>query len=396
MSRTKGKKGKVVFKRKDSPYWHYDFALNGRRFRGSTFTVDKERAQEYVHRLESDIYDGTYFKRPIEIEIEKAFIRFWEEHGVMLRTNKETARYLLYFKGFFVSKLKLRFLSQINDDALGKYITFRRNSYVPHKNIKRHPSDALIRRELASLGKLQSLSAEEWNVNPPTFRMKIHLKKLERPRKLSNFIEGSKQITFIMLLPVYLRLPVSFAIATGLRRGNAFWAKKEYIDWSRKGEWQINGIMYRQHGAMVLRIKSPLKGEEILEIPITDVVLRILVAAGCTPDMQEKGFVFLREVDGKMVPLGDHKKAISTALKKAGIRKERGQLTHLFRHTASTNFVTTSKNIRGSQKVLGHKSVTTTERYSHTLDETKVSIIEESSFASQIRHKINEMVSTNA
>jgi len=55
------------------------------------------------------------------------------------------------------------------------------------------------------------------------------------------------------------------------------------------------------------------------------------------------------------------------AMKKAGIDKPGA--VHILRHTAITKVLSASRNIRVAQEFAGHSQITTTEIYTHVLQE---------------------------
>ena len=55
------------------------------------------------------------------------------------------------------------------------------------------------------------------------------------------------------------------------------------------------------------------------------------------------------------------------AIKKAGINKPGA--VHILRHTSGTKLLASSKDIRITQEFLGHKNITTTEIYTHVIQE---------------------------
>ena len=67
------------------------------------------------------------------------------------------------------------------------------------------------------------------------------------------------------------------------------------------------------------------------------------------------------------------KKSFHTVLKKAGITDFR---FHDFRHTEATQMLEKGADIRTVQEILGHSSVSVTERYTHTNANKKKSAIE--------------------
>lgn len=70
----------------------------------------------------------------------------------------------------------------------------------------------------------------------------------------------------------------------------------------------------------------------------------------------------LKQLDGKAV-----RKMIKTYCDKAGIDKD--ITTHNLRHTFATDMLRDTKNLRIVQKALGHSFISTTQIYTHIVDE---------------------------
>jgi integrase/recombinase XerD len=70
----------------------------------------------------------------------------------------------------------------------------------------------------------------------------------------------------------------------------------------------------------------------------------------------------LKQLDGKAV-----RKMIATYSNKAGIEKD--ITTHSLRHTFGTDLLRATKNIRIVQKALGHSYISTTQIYTHIVDD---------------------------
>lgn len=96
-----------------------------------------------------------------------------------------------------------------------------------------------------------------------------------------------------------------------------------------------------------------------------------------SPDMQailancksssEGVYMFTNPKTGK--PYTDLRKAITRALKKAGVDKHVSP--HLFRHSFATALVSMDINLRTVQELLGHSEIATTQIYTHISQQTK-------------------------
>jgi hypothetical protein len=70
---------KWVYPKKGSPFLHYDFVLDGRRFSGSCHTKNRQTARKYVERLRDQILAGDY-GRP-QMTLGQAATLYFETHG---------------------------------------------------------------------------------------------------------------------------------------------------------------------------------------------------------------------------------------------------------------------------------------------------------------------------
>jgi len=102
------------------------------------------------------------------------------------------------------------------------------------------------------------------------------------------------------------------------------------------------------------------------KVPISSKLMKVLEEA-----KNDTEYVFINP-DTNM-PYNDIKKSFHTVLKKAGIEDFR---FHDFRHTAATRMLEKGADIRTVQEILGHSSVSVTERYTHTNANKKKSAIE--------------------
>src|SRR5690606_614233 len=71
-------------RRKGSPYWHYDFTVQGRRFRGSTETPSRADAEIIEAQLRRDALLGKILERKPRLTLDQAFGRYWMEHAFRL------------------------------------------------------------------------------------------------------------------------------------------------------------------------------------------------------------------------------------------------------------------------------------------------------------------------
>ncbi len=138
----------------------------------------------------------------------------------------------------------------------------------------------------------------------------------------------------------HLKAIVTFAMNTGCRSGEILSLKWDNVD--------------MKHG--FIRLDRTKNGER-REIPINDDVKAVLQGMTRRLDVP---YVFHDPITGK--PFQDVKRSFNTACRKAGITDFR---FHDQRHTFASHLVMAGVDITTVSKLLGHKSLTMTLRYSH-------------------------------
>ena len=104
-------------------------------------------------------------------------------------------------------------------------------------------------------------------------------------------------------------------------------------------------------------------------LPINSSLFEVLQALKCQNG--QNAFVFENPDTGK--PYVDIKRSFSTACKRAGIEDLR---FHDLRHTFASRLVKRGADLIIVKELLGHASVTTTQRYTHSQAEEKLRAVE--------------------
>ena len=146
----------------------------------------------------------------------------------------------------------------------------------------------------------------------------------------------------------YLKRIVLTALDSGMRRGEVFNLTFEAINFDTR----------------FLEVTNSKSGKKRF-IPLSK-KLYLTLKAISKYEKRTSGYVFLNP-DTKL-PYQDIKHSFSSALKEANIKCFR---FHDLRHTFATTLIENGADIRTVQELLGHASLTMTQRYTHSNDEKK-------------------------
>jgi integrase len=191
---------------------------------------------------------------------------------------------------------------------------------------------ASINRPLACLRSLLKLAAEEWQVIPSVPRIRLE-RETGRERHLEDaeavrLLEACKASTNAELLPF-----VQLLLGTGARRGEALKLTWSHVDFA---------------AGMVTFTSSTTKTGKSRSVPMT-----------------QDAYAALSSLSGRVGRVfwtRSFRTAFERAVDRAGLDNVH---LHDLRHTYASRLVQRGAQLRAVQELLGHSSITMTQRYSH-------------------------------
>lgn len=324
-----------VYKPGKSPYWHYDFTWKGRRFHGSTGCKAKREAVAFEARIRQEAVLPTRNADPLTLD--QAAGLYEENAGV--KPSWPTAEYMIaaLIDGIGGNKL----LSEISQRDLQVYFARRRNGR----------SNATINREIDVARAIwrKAMKARFDVGNMPDWMELRHKVPKRDPRELAYDEEDR--------LFGAMRADVADACDFALKSG---WRQGEVI----KLRWADCDFQARQ---AITRIKG---GDEIKR-PLTPTLVALIANQ---PRVGPFVFTYvcrksrLKRRAGERYPITRTvlKAAMKAAKKDAEVENFR---FHDFRHTRGTRIVRNTGSLAAAKEALKHKSIATTLRYAHVLDD---------------------------
>jgi integrase len=361
-----------VYKPKKSPFYAYDFQLDGRRFHGSTGAKGKREAEkvEAAERQKAESLlksERAVGHAPLTIDLATA--RYWQEVG-QHHAGRETTWTNL---GRLVDHFgPAKLLAEITDDDVARLAAWRRSQTVKGRQTVRNPLDprrsvpaplislsTVNRSTIEPLQKLFNRARRVWKVllpNEPDWSLHLLREPTERVREVRQQEERSLEEA---IRPDYLPL-IRFARAAGLRLAECL-MKKSSVD------------------LHVGRIRTRGKGGKPIDHPITADMRAILMAEMANPTDSVFTYAAVRAMKGpKGHPRGARLPITASGLKtmwrRSRTSKTRPVLPpdlrfHDLRHDFATKLLRETGNLKLVQRALHHSKVETTTRYAHVLDE---------------------------
>jgi integrase len=336
----------LVTRRPGSPNWYENFTVNGRRFRGSLETDDREQAEIIAAKKRADALLGKLTGKKPELTLSQALGRYLLEHGQHLPSADDIKRMgRVLIAGLGAHTL----LSELEPADLATYAARRRATL----------SNRSVNAEIEHLRAVVRRAGNLWGIAVPAINWKdVLLEEAgEREHVLSAEEEGR---LFAALRPDYHAM-FRFALVTGLRLGNVVTLTWAQIDWDAR--------------TILFRVKSKKPGGELHYVPITPAVAAILSLERdrhrervftyvCDRNRHDPRRGFLQRKGARYPFTHDGwRKAWKAALEAAGIADFR---FHDLRHTAGTRALHAHRNLKTVQRMLAHKNIATTLRYTRS------------------------------
>jgi integrase len=335
-----------LFRIRRSPFWQYDFAVDGARFRGSTRAADRKAAQAAAERIRRETIEQNAAPKSAASDglrhftISQATARYWTEHAEDLPSARVIWGKLTLFNDLIGGAKRL---CDLTGDDLLTYVA-RRRALV---------SDSTVNRDLTMLRAILNHARDRWGAAVAQLPWAAHrsIEPAGRTRSLS----APEFAALLEKLPEDFRDLVSFCAITGMRETAAISLTWPQIDFAGK---QIH-----------FRLKSKRPGGVPHVVPITkqlDAILRRQLGRHDTRVWCYRSGRARRGVKvGDWLPFsvsGGWAHKWRQAVKDAGLQDLR---FHDLRHTAATRTLRATGNLVAANRLLGHLSAQSTMRYAH-------------------------------
>lgn len=350
--------------RKRGNKWHYDFMIDGLRYRGAIKTARTKRQAEDVERKKiEEVHDGTYGK-PRGAILLRDFVK--QTYIPWAKDNKRSWRSDLSRLKPVVDFFGKRRLKDISSFSIESYKVLRLKTPVVYKRKGDKPgfskprSKHSVNRELRLLSRIFSLaiSKREAAENPCS---DVELFKIAKNRKRRLHSEERTKLFEAIANPemqerrAHLLTIVVLDLNTGLRKTELLSLKPDDIDF-------LNNV---------IKVRETKNGEdrEVEMNATARAILLSLVAAA-----KENGWEYLFTNARTGTRYKDVKRSFNSAMKEAGIT---GFRFHDLRHTfASHAGDDPTVSIAALAETLGHKDWKTTMQYTHASKQSKLRVVE--------------------
>ncbi len=314
-----------IFKR--GKYWYTDIIFQGQRKR-EKIGLRKDDAKKILDKKLSDM---TLEEHGI-VEDEKVTLEeFAKEYLVHKKNSTRTCTYSgleIAVNVHLIPCFGKEFLFNITPHKIFSYQT---------KRLKEGVCNATVNREIGCLSNLLNTAVTWKRIKNNPIKELPRLKEPPGRIRYLSLEEINKLLACCPEPPHPLRAIITVALTTGMRKGEIFGLKWDYI----KPESRF--------------ILLPVtKNNTVRFIPANDTLLRTL------EDLPRNSeYVFLGR---KGKPFVDLKISFKATCAKAGIE---GFRFHDLRHTYASHLAMRGVHMRALQELLGHKTIQMTQRYSH-------------------------------
>ena len=327
--------------RKRGNIYHYDFEIDGKRYRGSCKTDDKKLAEHIADTIKADILRK---KHSLPSQITYQFKDVWEIYLKEQITAPLTQKVKNWISIHFLPVFKDKNIQSITKDQIENYQLKRRIEIMsmPKNKGKRDSeiSFAYLNKEILILSNFFNFCIKKGYLekNPCTGIKKLN--ELSRLKTLSDddidkLIGGAtNKLTGDL---------ITFLIYTGCRKGEALNLKWDDVDMQND----------------VIAVKGT-KTKYDRYIPISKPLKELLKAVERNQDC-----LYVFNKNGAKI--GDFKKSFHTACRNAGLKDLR---IHDLRHVFASKMVMNGTSLYITGELLGHRTTQMTKRYSHLVPDT--------------------------
>ena len=319
-----------MFKR--SGIWWTCIRHNGKKIQKSLETSDRKLAKAIEAKVKTEIVEGMFYDKLIgrKKTFKGLMDKFLKVHAPkvsdsMQKSYRTSLRHLNSFFG------KCNLLSVLPRN-ISKYKMLRKEEGA---------APATINRELAMLSKAFSLAVKEWEwlKDNPVSKVPRERENNERDRWLT----VEEEVSLLECSPDWLRDIILFNLQTGLRQDELL-----SLTWDRVS-------VVREE----ILIKETKNGKP-RTIPLNKTAFDILERKAKVVSIKNQ--IVFHSKTGTKINKHNLRRAFVNAMGRAGIEDF---TFHGLRHTFATRLAQSKIDLYRISKLLGHKDISTTQRYAH-------------------------------
>ena len=329
----------MPYKREDSPiYWASYTDPDGKRVRRSTGTTDRKEAAALEARWKLEAHEARQWGREPDREIETVMLAFLKAKG-----DKRSHAVDLVHARRWRELMAGRTVQSLKPADIHGYIAARKQTGV---------SNSTVNRELSFLAACIAWCNRElgWNLPNP-----IQGRKLKEPEGRTRWLSLEQAERLIVAARSSTRAPyladfLTLALNTGMRRGEMLGLEWRRVDLQRR----------------VISLEAVhTKTGKSRSVPLNDNARAALInrARFRAEKCPASPWVFANDKGARIACVA---RGFERACRVAGIEDFR---VHDLRHTCAAWLVTSGVPLPEVRDLLGHSSVTMTERYAHLAQE---------------------------
>lgn len=317
--------------------WWINIRHNGRRIQKSLDTANKKLAERIGAKIRLELAEGIYFEKIIGAKktVAEMMEKFMEEHAPKVSKGMQ--------KSYRVSKKHiLKFFGEMTL----KEVTPKQISRYKMQRLAKKRKPATVNREIAVLSKAFSLAFKEWEwvLNNPVAK----ISREKENNLIDRWLTYEEEKALLAKSPEWLREIFIFALNTGMRKGEILSLAWKDVDLFRK----------------VLIVRET-KNKTPRTIPLNKAVMELLKQKAKVRQLQIH-FVFHSQANSRLMER-NLSRAFYRALELSEVKDFR---FHDLRHTFATRLAQNGIDLYKISKLLGHKDITTTQRYAHHCPES--------------------------
>jgi len=208
-------------------HWHYDFRVNGRRYRNTTDTADKHKARDIEAKERSRILDGRHgIRRQPDITFRAFSELYLRDHADLHKRSADRDREILKtlnraFGALILHEITAHRIEQFKRERLAG--RWRGHGYTSNpKPLK----PATVNRELETLKSILS-KAVEWGKLVDSAARGIGRLKVVNQR--TRILTPEEQRRVLEAAPRKMRALITLALITGARAGELLGLRWEHV-----------------------------------------------------------------------------------------------------------------------------------------------------------------------